>query len=277
MTTESKDAGRQVAERVVSFGGYQQAKRKMKKKEKKSLKQAKKRLHYSLDDNPACSTLMKLSTQVEGKGKEGKKFVFDRETLEVARGLLDSRHTYRFRIWAAPQTATVSSNLLQGGFAADPTALPEFSGILSVLFDEYRVVKMRAHIRPIATGGITSGYDKNAYAICNDYLAASSPSTWEVCLARAESSLIPVTAASGSAFYSYETQPQGAGVASHAWEFVPPRELAIAGSLASLGPYIPVSQGWPGAVLVYAETTAANGVAVMACWKEFELEFRMRR
>jgi hypothetical protein len=235
------------------------------------------RVHYRLEDNQACQLLLRLATKVEGKNRTDVRYVYDRESLEVARGLLDAKHTYRFRIWAAPQNATVTSNVIAGAFTATPLALPEFSGVLSVLFDEYRVNKMRCHIRPVAVGGSTSGYDKNAYAICNDYLAATVPSTWEVCLARAESALVPVCAASGSGFYAFETQPQGAGVGKHAWEFRPPREFAIAGSLGSIGPYIDVAANWPGAALIYAETTASNGTVVMTCWREFELEFRMRR
>jgi len=263
--------------------GPQHAKTKKKKGVKNTLDLQKvsnivRGIHMSLDAHHACALLKAQSTKVESKdGKTPIKYIHDQDLVNNLRGMMDASQTYRFRIWAAPANASVSSNIIAGAFQATPLALPEFAGILSVLFDEYRVDTMHCHIRPVAVGGSTSGYDKNAYAICNDYLAATVPTTWEVCLARAESELVPVCAASGSGFYAFETQPQGSGVGKKAWCFKPPRELALSGSLGSLGPYTDVASNWPGAVLVYAETTATNGTVVMTCWREFHLSFRMRR
>lgn len=266
---------------LMTKGG--KAAKTLKKREKRRERRANKEqrfprnIHYRLEDHEACRVLMSLSQQVEGKSKGTKSWIHDPDVVNTVRGLMSAKHTYSFRIWAAPQNASVTSNVIAGAFQATPLALPEFSGVLSVLFDEYRLDEMRCHIRPVAVGGSTSGYDKNAYAISNDYLAATVPTTWEVCLARAESLLVPCIAASGSGFYAAETQPQGSGVGERAWRFRPPQEFAIAGSLGSIGPYIDIAANWPGAVLVYAETTATNGTVVMTCWREFHLSFRMRR
>jgi len=231
-------------------------------------------IHYRLEDHEACRVLMSLSQQVESKQKgAAKAWIHDPDTLTTVKGLLSSKHTYTFRIWAAPTNATVTSNVTAGAFAVAPNALPEFSGILSALFDEYRVDTVKHHIRPIAIGGSTSGFDKYAYAICNDYYATTVPTTWEICLARAESRLIPVCASSGSGFFAYETMPSGV----KPWTFKPPRTFGLAGTTASIGPYIDIGQSWPGSVLVYAETTAANGTVTMTDWREFTLTFRMRR
>jgi hypothetical protein len=236
-----------------------------------------KKVHYNLTEHDACRMLMATSQKVEKKGG-GVDWIHDPETVDSIRGLMNSQHTYTFRIWAAPVTATVASNVTAGAFLASPIALPEFSGVLSVLFDEYRVDAIHYHIRPIAIGGSTSGFDKYAYAICNDYLGATVPTTWEICLARAESTLRPVCASSGSGFFSYETQPKAAGVGKDAWVFKPPWTMAVGGSASgSLTGYLDVGVQWPGSCLVYAETTATNGTVTLVCWKEFHLSFRMRR
>lgn len=217
-------------------------------------------------NHPAVKFLLSMATRVESKTGPPR-LVHDEGALSAARGMLNPKGTYKFRIWADKSDAVVATNVTAGAFLANPIGLPEFAGVLSVLFDEYRVDKMICHIRPICTGGISSGFDRLAYAVSNDYIQNTVPSSWETTLARAESALVPACAQSGTAFYMYQS-----GIKK--WTFAPPKTLGVIGSLVS--GFIEVGQTWPGACLVYAPTTASNGTVTLTCWREFHLSFRLR-
>jgi len=203
--------------------------------------------------------------------------------IETARSLFNSNTVYRFRIFIGSTTgAAVATNVMAGVVSPNCTAAAEFSGVLSALFDEYRIVEMIARftLTPDGVTGTADTYTVGPFVSGNDYDSAAAPTTEEIVLAHAESKhhlnmqwyLQGVAGGGGTSQNAVMCQLSQVHATAR---FKPPRFVVTASGTNA--EWILTSDVWPGGIQYYQFVLAANSDTPYSYTREFHLDFRQRR